>query len=109
MIPNDFGVCVYSLGKEPGTLVARWLKPGLGQPYSGTEKAEVSDGFVGDFDITYCGEDSMPSASFLLRISRDKDVHHLSWYLEGVLHSSGVGFIHGNDLVIGYRKYSITL
>lgn len=102
---NDYGVCLYRPGAEPGTLDATWYESGLpgNMPCTGQAVGGPAAGLAGRYQVTYFGPDNQPVATFDLTIETAGDVFNLTWQQGGKTACTGVGLPNGDGIALAYR------
>lgn len=101
---NDYGVCLYQPGAEPGTLDATWYEPGLpvGKPCKGKATGGPATGLAGRYQVTYFGPDNQPVATFDLTIETAGEVFNLTWQQDGKTACTGVGLRDRDGIALAY-------
>ena len=102
----DIGVVYYRIRPTGGEIEAIWYTTRLSDKACGTglAKGDTSNGFPGEYEITYYAPDGTISAELELTIEKTGDVYELSYLKDGELLLAGVGIETPDGLVGGYRK-----
>jgi hypothetical protein len=106
--PFNIGFVLYTKGKAPGTLDARWnyanAYNGLGVATGGPAGA----GFAGRYHVRYFLENGEFSDEYDLDIERHKggDFYDVTWITNGKPSAKGVGMEvpNGGGLAVGWRR-----
>ena len=106
--PFNIGFVLYTKGKAPGTLDARW---NYANAYSGRGVATggpASSGFAGRYHVRYFLETGEFSDEYDLDIERHAGGHFydVTWITNGTVRAKGVGMKVPNNggLAIGWRR-----
>ena len=106
--PFNIGFVLYTKGKAPGTLDARW---NYANAYSGPGVATggpVSGGFVGRYHVRYFLETGEFSDEYDLDITKHAggDFYDVTWITNGTVSARGVGMEVPNNggLAVGWRR-----
>lgn len=106
--PFNIGFVLYTLGKTPGTLDARW---NYANAYSGPGVATggpVSGGFAGQYHVRYFFETGEFSDEYDLSIEKHAggDFYDVTWITNGAVSAKGVGMEvpNGGGLAVGWRR-----
>jgi hypothetical protein len=106
--PFNIGFVLYTKGKVPGTLDARWS---YANAYSGRGVATggpASGGFAGRYHVRYYLETGEFSDEYDLDIQKHPggDFYDVSWISNGVVSAKGVGMdvANGSALAVGWRR-----
>jgi hypothetical protein len=106
--PFNIGFVLYTRGKTPGTLDARW---NYANAYSGHGLATggpASNGFSGRYHVRYYLETGQFSDEYDLDIDRhsDGDFYDVTWITNGTVSAKGVGMEVPNNggLAVGWRR-----
>lgn len=106
--PFNIGFVLYTKGKEPGTLDARWNYANV---YSGRGVAiggPVSSGFAGRYHVRYFLETGEFSDEYDLDIEKHAggQFYDVTWITNGTVSAKGVGMEVPNDggLAVGWRR-----
>lgn len=106
--PLNIGFVLYTKGKTPGTLNARWT---YANAYSGPGLATGgprSRGFVGRYHVRYYLENGQFSDEYDLEIEKHPggDFYDVTWMSNGKVSAKGVGMEvpHGAGLAVGWRR-----
>ena len=101
----DIGIVHYQI-KNENEIDAIWYssrldKKGIGK---GIAKGDTSNGFAGEYKITYFDPDGVNTGTFNLKIIKSDLVFELYWSLDGEVLFVGVGIETSNGLSVGWRK-----
>ncbi|HYX47310.1 MAG TPA: hypothetical protein VE820_10885 [Sphingomicrobium sp.] len=106
--PFNIGFVLYTMGKAPGTLNARWT---YANAYSGPGLATggpASGGFVGRYHVRYYLENGQFSDEYDLYIEKHQgsDFYDVTWISDGKVSAKGVGMEipNGGGLAVGWRR-----
>jgi hypothetical protein len=106
--PFNIGFVLYTKGKAPGTLDARW---NYANAYSGPGVATggpSSGGFAGRYHVRYYLENGEFSDEYDLDIARHAggDFYDVTWITNGTVSAKGVGMevSNGGGLAVGWRR-----
>jgi hypothetical protein len=106
--PFNIGFVLYTKGKTPGTLNARWT---YANAYSGPGLATggpASGDFVGRYHVRYYLENGQFSDEYDLDIEKHAggDFYDVTWISKGKVSAKGVGMEvpHGGGLAVGWRR-----
>jgi hypothetical protein len=106
--PFNVGFVLYTKGKVPGTLDARWM---YANAYSGRGVATggaASGGFAGRYHVRYYLETGEFSDEYDLDIEKRAggDFYDVSWISNGAVSAKGVGMevANGSALAVGWRR-----
>lgn len=106
--PFNIGFVLYTKGKVPGTLNARWT---YANAYSGPGVATggpATGGFVGRYHVRYYLENGQFSDEYDLDIEKHGggDFYDVTWISNGKLSAKGVGMevSNGGGLAVGWRR-----
>jgi hypothetical protein len=106
--PFNIGFVLYTKGKAPGTLDARW---NYANAYSGPGVATggpASGGFAGRYHVRYFLESGEFSDEYDLDIERHEggDFYDVTWITNGNVSARGVGMEvpNGGGLAVGWRR-----
>ena len=102
----DIGVVYYRIRPSGGEMEATWYSTRYPDEKCGTglAKGDTSNGFPGEYRITYFFADGTLSAELDLRIEKSGDIYSLAYLENGETLLAGVGFETPEGLVAGYRK-----
>lgn len=102
----DIGVVYYRIGAAPNTIDAIWYTSRLEKKETGRGIAigETSNGFPGEYVVTYYFPDGSEAGTFDLKIEKTGPVYDLSYRKNGELLFIGVGIETPEGLAAGYRK-----
>jgi len=108
--PFNIGLVLYTKGKAPGTLDARW---NYANAYSGPGVATggpASGGFAGSYHVRYFLENGEFSDAYDLNIKRHQggDFYDVTWVTNGKVSAKGVGMEvpNGGGLAVGWRRFA---
>jgi hypothetical protein len=106
--PFNIGFVLYTKGKVPGTLDARW---NYANAYSGHGVATggpASDGYAGRYHVRYFLETGEFSDEYDLNIQKHAggDFYDVAWIANGKVSAKGVGMelSNGGGLAVGWRR-----
>lgn len=106
--PFNIGFVLYTKGKAPGTLDARW---NYANAYSGPGMATggpPSGGFAGRYHVRYFLESGEFSDEYDLDIARHAggDFYDVTWITNGTVSAKGIGMEvpNGGGLAVGWRR-----
>jgi hypothetical protein len=106
--PFYIGFVLYTKGKAPGTLDARW---NYANAYSGPGIATggpLTGGFAGRYHVRYFLENGDFSDEYDLDIARHAggDFYDVTWIIKGAVSAKGVGMEipNGGGLAVGWRR-----
>jgi hypothetical protein len=106
--PFNIGFVLYTKGKAPGTLNARWT---YANAYSGPGLATggpTSGGFIGRYHVRYYLENGQFSDEYDLDIEKHAggDFYDVTWISNGQVSAKGVGMKvpNGGGLAVGWRR-----
>ena len=106
--PFNIGFALYTKGKAPGTLDARW---NYANAYSGHGVATggpASGGFGGRYHVRYFLENGEFSDEYDLQIEKHEggDFYDVAWVTNGEVSARGVGMEvpNGGGLAVGWRR-----
>ena len=106
--PFNIGFVLYTKGKTPGTLDARWTYANV---YSGRGVATggpASSGFAGRYHVRYFLETGEFSDEYDLDIEQHAGGHFydVTWITNGTVSAKGVGMELANNggLAVGWRR-----
>lgn len=104
---KDIGVVYYQINLSENRIDAIWYTSRLDAKAIGTGIAlgDISNGFPGDYTITYFDPDGSITGPFKMKIVKKKDIYELSWFINNELLFYGVGIETPNGLAAGWRKY----
>jgi hypothetical protein len=99
----NIGFVLYSKGKVPGTLNARWTYQNI---YSGKGLATggPKEGFAGHYHVRYYDEQGKFSDEYDLVIEKAGAFYNASWLTNGKASAGGIGMEVDNGLAIGWRR-----
>ena len=102
----DIGVVHYVIRPEGGIIDAIWHSTRFDGNRQGTgvARGDTSNGFPGTYDITYYRPDGTVSAELELTITKDGDIHTLTYSKDGEALLRGVGLETPAGLAGGFRK-----
>jgi hypothetical protein len=105
--PFNIGFVLYTRGKAPGTLDARW---NYANAYSGRGVATggPASGFAGRYHVRYFLETGEFSDEYDLDIERHAggEFYDVTWIANGAVSAKGVGMEvpNGGGLAVGWRR-----
>jgi len=107
-VPFNIGFVLYTKGKVPGTLDARW---NYANAYSGRGVATggpASGGYAGRYHVRYFLESGEFSDEYDLDIEKHAggDFYDVDWITKGAVSAKGVGMEvpNGGGLAVGWRR-----
>ena len=102
----DIGVVYYRIRPEGDIIDAIWHSTRQPEKLTGTGIAhgDTSNGFPGDYSITYFDPNRSETAKFHLKIVQDGPTYKLSYIQNGEVLLMGVGIETADGLAAGYRK-----
>ena len=104
----DLGVVRYRVNMAHDGLDATWYYSDMNTetPGTGIAKGDVSDGFSGNFVVTYYMPDGSDAGTFELLISQNGCIYYLTWKQEGKVKYSGIGLEDAGGLSACYQTES---
>ncbi len=102
----DIGIVHYRINTTGNEIDAVWYSSRLGRKETGKgiAKGDTSNGFPGDYKITYFDPDNNNTGTFDLKIIKSDAVYELYWSLDGKVLFVGVGIETSDGLSAGWRK-----
>jgi hypothetical protein len=102
----DIGIVYYRMGREENTIDAIWYTSRLDKKEigKGIARGDTSNGFPGDYVVTYFYPDGSEAGTFDLKITKTGPVYDLSYSRDGKLLFLGVGIDTSDGMAAGYRK-----
>lgn len=102
----DIGIVYYRIRPAGNVLDAIWYTTRLEENEVGTGVAtgDTSNGFAGEYEITYYYPDGSASGTFDLKIEKTGAAYALSYSQNGQVLLRGVGLETAEGLAAGYRK-----
>ena len=102
----DIGIVTYKIRPEGNIIDAVWYSTRYdsGKAGTGIATGDTSNGFPGEYAITYYEPDGSVSGTFNLKIEANGDAFNLSYILNGEVLLRGIGLETSNGLAAGYRK-----
>ncbi|MBI5601800.1 MAG: hypothetical protein HY879_00435 [Deltaproteobacteria bacterium] len=102
----DIGVVYYRMGATGNTIEATWYTSRLEKKETGrgTATGDTSNGFPGDYVVTYLYPDGSEAGTFDLKIEKTGPIYDLSYSKNGEILFVGVGVETSDGLAAGYRK-----
>jgi len=102
----DIGVGYYRKTSTPNVFDATWYSSRLdGKEIGrGIVKGDTSNGFPGNYVVTYYLSDGSEAGAFDLKIEKAGSIFELSWSRKGELLYTGVGIETSHGMAIAYRK-----
>lgn len=102
----DIGVVYYRMVPTKNTIDATWYTSRLDkkQTGKGVAKGDTSNGFPGDYVVTYFYPDGSEAGTFDLKIEKTGPVYDPSYRKNGKLLFVGVVIETPDGLAAGYRK-----
>ncbi len=103
----DIGVGYYSINTTDNVIDAIWYTSRMEKKEAGTgiAKGDTSNGFPGNYIVTYFDPDGSESGTFDLQINKSGPVYDLSYSKNDELVFIGVGIETPDGMAIGYRQY----
>jgi hypothetical protein len=101
----DIGIVHYRI-KNENEINAIWYSSRLDKKATGKgiAKGDTSNGFPGEYKITYFDPDGNYAGTFDLKITKSGPVHELYWSSDGEVLFVGVGIEISDGLSAGWRK-----
>jgi len=102
----DIGVVYYRITPTGKTIDATWYTSRLDKKETGRgiAKGDTSNGFPGDYMITYFYPDGSEAGTFDLKIEKTGPIYDLSYSKDGELLFIGVGIETSDGMAAGFRK-----
>ena len=102
----DIGIVHYRIRQTENEIDAIWYSSRLDKKEigKGIAKGDTSNGFPGEYVITYFNPDGSDSGTFDLKIEKTDLVYELTWSNEGEVLFVGVGIETSDGLAAGWRK-----
>lgn len=102
----DIGVGYYRKTSTRNAFDATWYSSRLDRKEigRGIVKGDTSNGFPGNYIVTYFYPDGSEAGTFDLKIEKTGSIYDLSWSRDGELLYIGVGIETSDGMAIGYRK-----
>ena len=102
----DIGIVTYKIRPEGNIIDAVWYSTRYdsGKAGTGIATGDTSNGFPGEYAITYYEPDGSVSGTFDLKIEANGDAFNLSYILNGEVLLRGIGLETSDGLAAGYRK-----
>jgi len=102
----DIGIVYYRMGRAENTIDATWYTSRLDKKEigKGIARGDTSNGFLGDYVVTYFYPDGSEAGTFDLKIRKTGPVYDLSYSRDGKLLFLGVGIDTSDGMAAGYRK-----
>lgn len=102
----DIGIVYYRMRADANIIDATWYSTRLGNNEVGIGMAtgDTTNGFAGDYVITYFYPDGSESGTFDLKIEKNGAIYDLSYSQNGKKLLLGVGLETADGLAAGYRK-----
>jgi len=106
--PFNIGFVLYTKGKAPGTLDARWNYANAYRGRGVATGGPASGGFAGRYHVRYFLENGEFSDEYDLAIERHVggDFYDVTWVTNGQVSAKGVGMevSNGGGLAVGWRR-----
>ena len=101
----DIGVVYYRMKPGGGEIEATWYTTRFEIKECGTglARGDTSNGFAGEYEITYYYPDGTVSAELDLRIEKSGEIYDLYYLKDGEVLLRGVGIETSDGLCGGYR------
>ncbi len=102
----DIGVGYYRITSTRNVFDATWYTTRLDSQEigSGIVKGDTSNGFPGNYIVTYYDSDGSEAGTFDLNIKKTGSIYDLSWSKDGELIYIGVGIETSDGMAISYRE-----
>ncbi len=102
----DIGIVYYQIKPTENEIEAVWYSSRLDKKEmgKGIARGDTSDGFPGEYVITYYNPDGSESGTFDLKIEKCDAIYELSWRKKGQVLFVGVGIETPGGLSAGWRK-----
>ena len=102
----DIGIVHYRIKSVENEIEAIWYSSRLDKKETGkgVAKGDTSNGFPGEYVISYFNPDGSESGTFDLKIKKTDSIYDLTWSKEGEVLFVGVGIKTPDGLVAGWRK-----
>ena len=102
----DIWIVHYHINSTGNEIDAVWYSSRLDKKETGkgVAKGDTSNGFSGEYKITYFDPDGNDTGTFDLNIIKNNMVYELYWRLDGELLFVGVGIETSDGLSAGWRK-----
>ena len=106
--PFNIGFVLYTKGKAPGTLDARWNYANVYSGHGVATGGPASGGFGGRYHVRYFLENGEFSDQYDLQIQKHEggDFYDVAWVTNGEVSARGVGMVvpNGGGLAVGWRR-----
>lgn len=106
--PFNIGFALYTKGKAPGTLDARWNYANAYRGHGVATGGPASGGFGGRYHVRYFLENGQFSDEYDLQIEKHEggDFYDVAWVTNGEVSARGVGMEvpNGGGLAVGWRR-----
>ena len=102
----DIGIVHYRIKPAGNEIDAVWYSSRLGikETGKGIAKGDTSNGFPGEYVVTYFNPDGSESGIFDLKIEKTGLIYELSWSKKEEVLFVGVGIETSDGLAAGWRK-----
>ncbi len=102
----DIGVVYYRIASTGDAIDATWYTSRLDKKEigRGIAKGDTSNGFPGNYIVTYFCPNGSDSGTFDLKIEKTGPIYDLSWSKDGKLLFIGVGIETSDGMAASYRK-----
>ena len=102
----DIGIVLYRIKSTGNEIDAVWHTTRLGKKEIGTgiAKGNTTNGFPGNYVVTYFAPDGSEAGTFELKIEKTNSIYDLFWSKKGELLYMGVGIETSDGLAAGWRK-----
>jgi hypothetical protein len=106
MMMIDIGVVYYRIKPGENVISATWYtsRQNKKQLGTGVAKGDTSNGFPGNYVITYFTADGCETGTYDLEIEKTGDIYDLSYRKDGELIFVGVGIETSDGMAAGWRK-----
>ncbi len=102
----DIGVVYYRIKSTGNAIDGTWYTSRLDKKEtgSGIAKGDTSNGFPGNYIVTFFNPDGSDSGTFDLKIEKTGPIYDLSYREDGELRFLAVGIETTDGLAAGFRK-----
>ncbi|MCE1163881.1 MAG: hypothetical protein LWX07_00605 [Bacteroidetes bacterium] len=103
---NDIGVVEYSRDTVNKRIIADWYYMKEGEKISGTGivKGVPTDGYTGDYIVTYYDRNGKELSGFNLKITKTETCYELTWISGGKIIYYGLSMEKNGRLYAGWRS-----
>jgi len=99
---TNIGCVLYTKGKEPGTLNAKWYHSDSGNG-TGYATGGPAEEFAGHYNIRYFDDKGNVNADLQLDIRKKGEYYELIWANNGEITAKGIGMEVAEGLTAGWR------